>query len=482
MSLRVWLPLNGDLHNQGISGIKPQLMGNGITWTAGKIGQAATFPNNCNSCIYMPGLKLQIFSWTCWFKVLGEGSGTSQRILSEGRDIGSVGTNIWVSKAGTTLSWSTHLKSGQITIELNRWYHVALTADGENVRLYLDGELRTTSQYTDDSDYAQSNDVFVLGKMAYSYTSTGSYFPFNGQLNDLRIYDHCLSLKEIKEIYKSLVLHIKMDGGGTANQNIAQNTLLQYSYATIKGLEPVNDVESFGWQLSEATGGSSQEIIIDTDADYNLQSFRGYAQITRNSTPHSSWGMLYYKWYNKYMITPNTWYTVSFDVYSSLVSGEINWYGICNTNALGHITDQTTRIPLQNKVKQGEWNRIFASIKTLSENDFDWDTWYNSTPSQVIYFSLSTPLFAVNNVLRLRRLKLELGKTPTVWTPNYDVRLGSYNPYDTRLPFADVSGYKHNTFNLAANTNFFNNNNEFKNYISPRYSNPTNMEAIQHVM
>ena len=62
MALKVWLPLNGSLENKGISNVVPVLMGNGITFSNGKIGQAATFPNNCNSCIYFPGLKLQIFS------------------------------------------------------------------------------------------------------------------------------------------------------------------------------------------------------------------------------------------------------------------------------------------------------------------------------------------------------------------------------------------------------------------------------------
>ena len=58
MSLLVWLPLNGDLHNYGCSNSEATLMGTGITWTSGKIGQAATFPNSPASCIHMPGLKL----------------------------------------------------------------------------------------------------------------------------------------------------------------------------------------------------------------------------------------------------------------------------------------------------------------------------------------------------------------------------------------------------------------------------------------
>ena len=34
----------------------------------------------------------------------------------------------------------------------------------------------------------------------------------NGKLNDVRIYDHSLSPKEVKEISKGLILHYKLDG------------------------------------------------------------------------------------------------------------------------------------------------------------------------------------------------------------------------------------------------------------------------------
>ena len=46
MALRVWLPLNGNLENKGISGIT--MSGTPASWGNGKIGKCATFTGNVN--------------------------------------------------------------------------------------------------------------------------------------------------------------------------------------------------------------------------------------------------------------------------------------------------------------------------------------------------------------------------------------------------------------------------------------------------
>jgi len=57
MSLLYWLPLINDAHNQGLNGDTTTIMGSGITYTPGKLGNAATFPNDPNSCLNLPGLQ-----------------------------------------------------------------------------------------------------------------------------------------------------------------------------------------------------------------------------------------------------------------------------------------------------------------------------------------------------------------------------------------------------------------------------------------
>ena len=68
---------------------------------------------------------------------------------------------------------------------------------------------RNYIEYT-EPDYTCAQ-KFVIGKMSYYYHDTTCFFPFNGLINDVRVYDHILSVKEIKEISKGLVLHYKLD-------------------------------------------------------------------------------------------------------------------------------------------------------------------------------------------------------------------------------------------------------------------------------
>ena len=80
--------------------------------------------------------------------------------------------------------------------------------------------------------------------MAYSYTNTSNYFPFVGQINDVRIYDHCLSAKEVKEISQGLILHYKLD-----NPYIEATTNLLTNFDTSLESVPLGTTNLFTVQL-----------------------------------------------------------------------------------------------------------------------------------------------------------------------------------------------------------------------------------------
>ena len=88
----------------------------------------------------------------------------------------------------------------------NTWVHMAITFDGSNLLIYKNGQLAVTQ----------------TGKTS-AYTFDKSYYISFGKtpqkLNDFRIYDECLSQKQIKEISKGLVAHYKLDGP-KANENL----------------------------------------------------------------------------------------------------------------------------------------------------------------------------------------------------------------------------------------------------------------------
>ena len=402
MSLRIWLPLNGDLKNLGTDqSIVPSIMGTGITYSSGKIGQAATFPNNSNSCIHMPGLKLQIFSWTAWFKVSGEGSSSSQRFMSEGRDCGSVGTNLWVSKAGTTLSWSTHMKSGSTSILLNTWYHVGLIADGSNIKLYLNGELKSTTAYTENSDYAQSNDKLVLGKMAYYYMNVGSYFPFNGQLNDVRVYGHALSEKEIKKISQGLILHYALNRSGFGQENLLSG----------------NNAKILTW-----TNYMPNSVTLSGDGYDNkytlIKGIGGWEKIFTEPIT----------------VTSGDTYTLSF-IYS-VEQDYVGYSGqfglsVCSTsqNKYGNDTDVITKFNFGLTKK----DKTKASI-TFTPNS---DTIYLVANGGCINDGQENISFYISY------LKLEKGEKATPWCPNFTSAEYNILNLNNNIEY-DMSGYNHN--------------------------------------
>ena len=141
------------------------------------------------------------------------------RLLDFGSVAGRAGYGFLISHRNTTSTMVFGYECGNGssvnndigTIVLNTWYHIAVTFQGTNIKIYLNGNLvKTVTSAASIGGHTLNYNY--LGKSNWSQDAL-----LNGSLNDFRIYDHCLSAKEVKELAKGLVLHYRLAGPGQSN-------------------------------------------------------------------------------------------------------------------------------------------------------------------------------------------------------------------------------------------------------------------------
>lgn len=221
MSLQVWLPLNGTLNNQGLSPIG--VTNNGATTTTGgKFGQCYQFNGTSNylNITDYTFSGLQAFSiafWCC------STSATLQPIFQI-----KSGTSVaFQFSAADTFNFrdSKHANLTNVTFTppvAGVWTHYIFIYQAGNWLIYKDG-IKDGNGFsaTQSATFYPGSTTFYICRR--NITSGNTYY--DGKINDFRVYDHALSLKEIEELSKGLALHYKLDS------NIAIGTIqskLQY--------------------------------------------------------------------------------------------------------------------------------------------------------------------------------------------------------------------------------------------------------------
>ena len=220
MSLKVWLPLDGSLNQQGASSIEATDTNLTLN-TSGKIGSCYSF-NGSNSYIMLSEAPFSNstteFSYTCWVKFT---SLSSCCLFSNRTALQYTGITIFVNNSGNILfDAGNERRTKSYTFATNIWYHLAFTyKKGDKKKIYINGTEIDSVTSTGSTTAASATNAFIGASQNSNTTVNANYL--NGQLNDIRIYDHCLSAAEVHEISQGLVLHYKLD-------SILNNNMLKY--------------------------------------------------------------------------------------------------------------------------------------------------------------------------------------------------------------------------------------------------------------
>lgn len=436
MSLRVWLPLDGNLDNNGIDNYT--ITTKNLTVNAsGKIGSCYNFDSeDISNIVLTPALfsnDTTTMSYCCWVK-FATLSGTQalfcNRIATDSLGFAVFTTSPTALLFDTGQRYTCNLDADHALIA-NQWYHLCFTYDRNNKKtIYINGTKVGESSPGTAPTGANASAMYI----GTSQNGTGG--PFNGWLNDVRIYDHCLSAEEVKNISEGLVIHYKLDNHGLGGKNLLQKTL--DSKAT-----PVKDVININNTYFTVGGqGSTYAYATRTAAPHGFRSTvtsakRPYIALghptiaTALAAPDPMWGCEAGKTYTfsgqlEYQI-----YSGNLTLSSYFV---IRLYYATSTEATawtngGNLTTFRT-VP-------GEiHNYDFAVTFTLPEDTVSW---------YVLVASNNTA--AANNLagdyVQVSNMKLEEGDTTTPYTPA---------PEDFNINTAiieDSSGYHHHATALG---------------------------------
>jgi hypothetical protein len=163
-------------------------------------------------------------------------------------ELGTYGNNIELyldtTGSNTTRTFTTEILN-------NKFYHLSVTFDNGLAKIYLNGEFLSSSDWGGILDSSAHSSVFAIGESQHAGA------PFNGLIDDVRIYNRALSETEIQSLYDSYEPKIS---AGSLNKGLVLDMplTLKYTKDETSGSEIMtdktpysNDGQNYGATISE---------------------------------------------------------------------------------------------------------------------------------------------------------------------------------------------------------------------------------------
>lgn len=388
MALQVWLPLNGNFINNGLAQFDDFALPSGASWSAGKLGNNLNISNASTRRTINKLNNLKEFSISLWYKM------EPDKTYTQWRDVIMVTDSInefrleTVNTAGTATSWYGYgmnaSGTGHIAVTTGVWYHDTVVVSGRTIKRYINGSLYSTT--------TSENDCQLAGDLRLG--DTGMYC----QIADVRIYDYCLSKREIKEISKGLVAHYMLSKPDNSNYFLNSNFYNSTtSWYGVNSSSPRIETKD-GHKCITGAKGTTNNICGQTLSGYN------------------------------YVANSQVTFTISADVYVEETGtfGIGNW--ISTTEASGWQGMSFSEIWHTPNVLSVGWNHVSVTHKNATKQ-------YNG--SIITAFAYTGTTYWMTNV------KFEFGDKETPWLPNSSDSIYSSLGYGSNIEY-DCSGYQNN--------------------------------------
>ncbi len=351
MSLQVWMPLNGNLNNQGLDGsLEFTNTASATVATDGKIGSCYSFSATSGTGLLLSKGKstsefmdayINHHSWSMCAWVRTTSNDNVVFGLTYGLRLWCGSTN-YVNLYNSTRNVSA---SNNISTIDGKWHHICATYNtlDNAVNVYVDGIKGTTSYYPSGETYASSWSNSVAIGRDFNNSIASSHYYFQGSMNDVRIYDHCLSAKEVKEISKGLVLHYKLSD---------------------PYIEPTTNNYS-GWSTN-CYNGVTGKYNYGTTTDMYYDNLDGITRVRMGTGNLDAWPYVFFN-----NITPPSngeYRTLSFDYYPT-IKDKINFYTYNTSGTITWIANGVKGTGGNIPVNTNSWNHISVTIKNTGSSN-----------------------------------------------------------------------------------------------------------------
>lgn len=252
MSLQVWLPLTKDLRNIGVSDLEFSYINededktsivNNNKFTKACYNNATSGGGILSDKKINLGKNQSMFCWINSTIFHSGGDGVLSNVINAANNYNNMGlifsritdttANICAYRTSmTTNSKSYNAHKSTTVLNANQWYHVGYTYDGTTVKIYINGVLDKSYTYTDQT-FAEARISIIAPSFQTDGETPNTTYEDIGYINDVRIYDHTLTAREVKLISRALVAHFPLNET-SCNGTIAYDTSGFNNNGTIK--------------------------------------------------------------------------------------------------------------------------------------------------------------------------------------------------------------------------------------------------------